>query len=68
MDTFQLRQLTLSDGLVDGGELNIHFVGVNWWLTLVTQFSLNYRRTTLNQDGTEGDNLAVVGRLVLILD
>jgi phosphate-selective porin OprO/OprP len=65
---YRYSSLNLSDGLVDGGELNIHSVGVNWWLTHVTQFSLNYRRTTLNQDGTEGDNSAVVGRLVLILD
>jgi phosphate-selective porin OprO/OprP len=65
---YRYSSLNLSDGLVDGGELNIHSAGVNWWLTHVTQFSLNYRRTILNQEGIEGDNSAVVGRLVLILE
>jgi phosphate-selective porin OprO/OprP len=65
---YRYSSLDLADGLIDGGELNIHSIGMNWWLTHVTQFSLNYRRTTLNQEGTEGANSAVVGRLVFILD
>ena len=65
---YRYSNLDLTDGLVDGGELNIHSLGLNWWLTHVTQFSLNYRHTTLNQEGTEGDSSAIVGRLLLILD
>lgn len=65
---YRYLDLDLRDGLVDGGELGIHSVSVNGWLTHVTQFSLNYRHTTPNQEGVEGDNSAIVGQLLRMLD
>jgi phosphate-selective porin OprO/OprP len=60
--------LDLSDGLVDGGDMDITSVGLNWWLTRVAQFSLNYRYITLDQGGIEGDSSGITSRIVLILD
>ena len=65
---YRYSNLDLSDGNVEGGELDIHSLGLNWWLTQITQFSLNYRYTTLNQNGIEGNSSAITSRLVLILD
>ena len=60
--------LDLSDGLVDGGDMDIISVGLNWWLTQVAQFSVNYRHITLDQGGIEGDSSGITSRIVLILD
>ena len=58
----------LSDGLVDGGEMDIASIGLNWWLTQVAQFSINYRHITLFQDDLDGASHEVTSRLLLILD
>ena len=60
--------LDLSDGLVDGGNMDIISVGLNWWLTQVAQFSVNYRHITLDQSGIEGSSSGITSRIVLILD
>jgi phosphate-selective porin OprO/OprP len=60
--------LDLSDGLVDGGDMDIISVGLNWWLTQVAQFSVNYRHITLDQSGIEGSSSGITSRIVLILD
>jgi len=65
---YRYSNLDLSDGSVEGGELDIHSIGLNWWLTHVTQFSFNYRYTTLDQGGIEGNSSAITSRLLLILD
>ena len=65
---FRYSNLDLSDGLVDGGDVDIYSLGLNWWLTQVMQFSLDYRYITLNQGGIEGDSSAITSRLVLLLN
>ena len=61
-------RLDLTDGTVDGGELDILSLGINWWLTPRAQFSLNYRDLSLDQLGSEGDSSGLGVRLVLMLD
>ena len=63
-----LAQRAAADGLVDGGDMDIISVGLNWWLTQVAQFSLNYRYITLDQSGIEGRSTGITSRIVLILD
>lgn len=58
----------LSDELVEGGKMDISSVGLNWWLTQIAQFSINYRYIQLDQDGTDGNSQEITSRLVLILD
>jgi len=65
---FRYSNLDLTDGSVDGGEMDIYSLGLNWWLTQATQFSLNYRYTTLNQGGVEGDSSVITSRLLLLLN
>jgi len=58
----------LTDGILDGGEMDIWSLGVNWWLTRWGQFSMNYRHISLNRFGAQGDSSGLNGRILLILD
>ena len=60
--------IDLSDESVEGGKMDISSVGLNWWLTRVAQFSINYRYIMLDQDGTDGNSQEITSRIVLILD
>ena len=61
-------RLDLTDGTVEGGEMDIYSLGLNWWLTRWAQFGVNYRFISLDQIGTEGDSSGLNARLVLMLD
>ena len=60
--------LDLTDGAVDGGEMDIFSLGLNWWLTRWSQFGVNYRYISLDRFGTEGDSSGLNARLLLMLD
>lgn len=60
--------LDLTDGLVDGGELDIFSLGINWWLTPIFNVNLNYRFITNDRDGLNGDTQGVMGRVLLMLE
>ena len=60
--------IDLTDGLVDGGEMDIFSLGVNWWLTPVFNVNLNYRFITNDKDGLSGDAQGVMGRVLLLLE
>jgi phosphate-selective porin OprO/OprP len=58
----------LTDGLVDGGEMDIFSLGVNWWLSPIFNVNLNYRFITNDRDGLKGDTQGVMGRVLLMLE
>ena len=60
--------LDLTDGLVDGGEMDIFSLGVNWWLSPIFNVNLNYRFITNDKDGLSGDAQGVMGRVLLMLE
>jgi phosphate-selective porin OprO/OprP len=60
--------LDLTDGTVDGGEMDILSLGVNWWLSRSAFFSVNYRHITLDRIDTQGNSSGLNARLQLILD
>ena len=60
--------LDLTDGPIDGGQLEIYTLGLNWWLTSYSVFSLNYRNITLDRFGETGTSNALTGRLTLVLE
>jgi phosphate-selective porin OprO/OprP len=57
-----------SDGELEGGELDIYSLGVNWWLTPAFSFSANYRYSILDRFGFEGESSGITGRLTLMLN
>jgi phosphate-selective porin OprO/OprP len=60
--------LSLSDGLVDGGEMDIFSLGVNWWLTPTFGVNINYRYIMLNRYGIRGRSSGIMYRLLLMLE
>ena len=58
----------LTDGPVDGGEMGILSLGMNWWLTRGVQASLNYRWISLDRFGSQGLSSGLNARLLLMLD
>ena len=64
----RFSSLDLTDGAIDGGQMDIYSLGLNWWLTRTTSFSINYRHIEQDRLGTEGRSDGLVTRLTLILD
>jgi phosphate-selective porin OprO/OprP len=60
--------IDLTDGLVDGGEMDIWSVGVKWKLTPVFVVDLNYRYITLDRLGFESNSDGAMLRLLLLLE
>jgi phosphate-selective porin OprO/OprP len=60
--------LDLSDGIVDGGEMGIASLGLNWWLSPSFNVNLNYRHISLDRFDLEGSTDGLNIRVVLILD
>ena len=60
--------LDLNDGPVQGGEMDVYSLGVNWWLTPTMQFSMDYRYIFLDRFSENGQSWGLNGRLMLMLD
>ncbi len=60
--------IDLTDGLVEGGEMEIVSLGLNWWLSPIFNVNLNYRWITLDRFGGEGDSRGFNSRIVLLLE
>ncbi len=65
---FRYSNTDLTDGTVDGGEMDIYSLGVNWWFTRSTSLSLDYRYITLDRFDTQGDSSGLNARILLMLD
>jgi len=59
--------VNLSDGLVEGGDMQIASLGLNWWLTPFFSLGANYRYIWNTLDGVEGNSSGFMTRLVLML-
>ena len=60
--------IDLTDGLIDGGEMDILSFGINWYLSPIFNVNLNYRFITNDKDGLSGDAQGVMGRVLLMLE
>jgi len=60
-------ELDLSDGHVEGGELDIFSLGLNWFLTPTFHVNVNYRHIFLDRFDTRGESDGLAMRLVLML-
>ena len=65
---FRYSNTDLTDGTVDGGEMDIYSLGVNWWFARNAHLGVNYRYITLDRDGMEGTSSGLNARLLLMLD
>ena len=64
----RFSSIDLTDGPVDGGEMDILSLGVNWWLSPIFNVNFNYRFITNDKDGLSGDAQGVMGRVLLMLE
>jgi phosphate-selective porin OprO/OprP len=64
----RFSSIDLTDGPIDGGEMDIFSLGVNWWLSPIFNVNLNYRFITNDRDGLSGDTQGVMGRVLLMLE
>jgi phosphate-selective porin OprO/OprP len=60
--------LDLTDGAIEGGELQIGSLGFNWWLRADLTVSMYYRHTILDRFDERGSSDGLVTRLVLMLE
>ena len=60
--------IDLTDGLVDGGEMDIWSLGVKWKLTPVFVVDANYRYITLDRRGFESSSDGFLLRILLLLE
>jgi phosphate-selective porin OprO/OprP len=60
--------LDLTDGLIDGGEMDILSLGFHWWLTPTFNFNMNYRYITLDRFGIEGTSSGIMTRVLLLME
>jgi phosphate-selective porin OprO/OprP len=60
--------IDLTDGLVDGGEMQILSLGLNWWLSPFFNVSSNYRNISLDRFGIKGQSDGFLIRVVLLLE
>ena len=65
---FRYSNTDLTDGAVDGGDMDIYSLGVNWWFTRSAHLALNYRYINLDRFGTQGDSSGLNARILLMLD
>ena len=60
--------IDLTDGPVDGGEMDIWSLGIKWKLTPVFVVDANYRYITLDRAGFESDSDGFLLRILLLLE
>ena len=58
----------LQEGSVDGGDMDIYSLGLNWKLTAVTSLSTNYRHVVLDRASEKGHSDGLMMRITLILE
>ena len=56
----------LTDGLVEGGEMDIISVGLNWWLTPTFNTSINFRQIELDRFGGIGKSTGMNIRIMVM--
>ena len=65
---FRYSNTDLTDGTLDGGEMDILSLGVNWWFTRSAHLSVNYRHVSLDRFAIQGDSSGLNARIMLMLD
>jgi len=63
--TARYSTLDLEDGSVRGDTMDVYSLGLNRWLTPLTELSMDYRYISLDRDGTTWHSQGVNARLML---
>jgi len=60
--------VNLTDGKVEGGDMQIGSLGLNWWLTPFFSFGVNYRYIWNSQNELDGTSSGFTTRILLMID
>ncbi|NRB39225.1 MAG: hypothetical protein HRU20_12275 [Pseudomonadales bacterium] len=60
--------IDLTDEGIDGGEMDILSLALNWWLSPIFNVNVNARHIWLDQGGVNGESNGINARLLLILE
>ena len=58
----------LNEGSIEGGDMDVYSLGLNWWLSSVASFGVNYRHVVLDQFGEIGRSDGLMTRISLVLE
>lgn len=60
--------IDLTDGPIDGGEMDIWSLGLNWWLSPIFNVNMNYRYIENDQGGFSGESSGFMTRVMVVLE
>ncbi|NOX98525.1 MAG: hypothetical protein GXP30_02145 [Verrucomicrobia bacterium] len=60
--------LDLNDSGIDGGEMQVFSLGLNWWLKRDLNFSINWRHINLDRFSRNGSSQAMIARLSFYIE
>ena len=60
--------INLNDGTIDGGDMQIATLGLNWWLTPFFSVNMGYKYIWNEQGGEKGESSGLLTRLILVLE
>ena len=66
--TARYSSIDLDDRTVEGGQMGIFSLGLNWWLTPTFGTNFNYRHIVLDRYGIRGRSNGIMYRLILVLE
>lgn len=58
----------LNDGVVEGGEMQVATLGLNWWLTPFFSMNVGYKYIWNEQHGQKAESSGLLTRLILVLE
>jgi len=59
--------LDLTDGAIEGGDMQVLSIAVGWWPTRAASASLNFRNINLDRFGLRGNAKSFTARIALFL-
>jgi len=60
--------INLVDGAVDGGDMQIATLGLNWWLTPFFSLNAGYKYIWNEKAGEKAESSGLMARMILVLD
>ena len=64
----RFSNVDLQEEAVDGGEMDIYSLGLNWKLTALASVGINYRHVVLDRDGMTENSDGLMMRVTLVLE
>ena len=64
----RFSSLDLTDGPIDGGDMDIISLGLNWWLSPIFNVNMNYRFIDNDMGGINGQSSGIMTRVMVMLE